>query len=463
MEHLFRKIALPPLLIAVLVLVAAALLACGPASQAVSQGQPVSHAAAQDSDTEPTPAPTPESTPTEPTPTEESEPRYPNLDSTLQEIVERFEAEELSEAGAAAQAPEHHGSTVLVEVGLSANVDAVDSWMGEQEISPRFKDPEYVPPHIYAYVKVSLLGALSQREGVGMVWAVEDPDAAFRESSSGASGQSGSLGTAEPELPIWLKDYPYPKLKGNLQELVYRYEQGEMTATEVASSFEDHHQGSSIRVQVELAPDPANTDVVATWLKSKGVSSLHIGKDEVYPNIISGLVPVSLLATLSQQPGVYRIKIAGVPGNRLAPGGFGPINPDPQSAPQGAPQSNPPPTPTPTPVTSQGVAAHGATAWDTAGYRGNGVKVGIIDSGFDGFNDLMGTELPPASKVEAQCYLSDLDLNPSTNIADCGDSVPHIDYHGTLVAQAVVDVAREVSLYISNASILNQSQGEMRR
>ena len=273
-----------------------ALLACGPASQAVSQGQPVSQAAAQDSDTEPTPAPTPESTPTEstpaptlestpteptpaptlestpteptpaptlestptePTPTEESEPRYPNLDSTLQEIVERFEAEELSEAGAAAQAPEHHGSTVLVEVGLSANVDAVDSWMGEQEISPRFKDPEYVPPHIYAYVKVSLLGALSQREGVGMVWAVEDPDAAFRESSSGASSQSGSLGTAEPELPIWLKDYPYPKLKGNLQELVYRYEQGEMTATEVASSFEDHHQGSSIRVQVELAPDPA--------------------------------------------------------------------------------------------------------------------------------------------------------------------------------------------------------------
>ena len=175
----------------------------------------------------------------------------------------------------------------------------------------------------------------------------------------------------------------------------------------------------------------------------------------MYPNIISGLVPVSLLATLSQQPGVYRIKIAGVPGNRLAPGGFGPINPDPQSAPQGAPQSNPPPTPTPTPVTSQGVAAHGATAWDTAGYRGNGVKVGIIDSGFDGFNDLMGTELPPASKVEAQCYLSDLDLNPSTNIADCGDSVPHIDYHGTLVAQAVVDVAREVSLYISNASLLN--------
>ncbi len=48
-------------------------------------------------------------------------------------------------------------------------------------------------------------------------------------------------------------------------------------------------------------------------------------------------------------------------------------------------QAPPPtPTPTPTPVVSQGVAAHGAAAWDTAGYRGSDVKVGIIDSGFDG-------------------------------------------------------------------------------
>ena len=133
---------------------------------------------------------------------------------------------------------------------------------------------------------------------------------AASQGAGGASGGSAPGSTAEPKLPLWLKDYPYPKLKGDLQELVYRYEQGELTATEVASSFEYHHQGSSIHVQVELAPDPANTDVVVAWLKSSGVSPLHTGKHEAYPNIISGLVPVPLLATLSQQPGVYRIKIA---------------------------------------------------------------------------------------------------------------------------------------------------------
>ena len=103
-------------------------------------------------------------------------------------------------------------------------------------------------------------------------------------------------------------------------------------------------------------------------------------------------------------------------------------------------------------MTSQGVAAHGATAWDTAGYKGSDVKVGIIDSGFDGFSSLMGTELPSASKVEAQCYTSNLDLHPSNKLADCGGRITGMDYHGTAVAQAVVDVASEVSLYISNAS-----------
>ncbi len=54
------------------------------------------------------------------------------------------------------------------------------------------------------------------------------------------------------------------------------------------------------------------------------------------------------------------------------------------ATPVGSKLAQAPPTPTPTPVVSQGVAAHGAAAWDTAGYRGSDVKVGIIDSGFDG-------------------------------------------------------------------------------
>ena len=154
MKRFFKRINPLPLLIAVLLLAAAALLACGPASQAEPQTEPVSQAIAKDGEPEPTLEPTPEP------------PEYPNLDATLQEIVARFEAEELSESAAATQAHTYHGSSVLVTVDLSANIDAVDAWMESKDISSRQANPSHPTPNIYGFVKVSLLGALSQQDGV---------------------------------------------------------------------------------------------------------------------------------------------------------------------------------------------------------------------------------------------------------------------------------------------------------
>ena len=395
------------------------------------EGQPASRAPAQDGDAEPTPTPTPTPEP----------PKYPNLDTFLRDLVTKYEAEELSETEAAAKAPVYHGSSVLVEVDLPTNIDVVYTWMGNQGISARYKDPEHIPPHMYAYVPVSLLGALSQREGVTLVQPIQDRDGFFAASqgAGGASGESAPDSTSEPKLPFWLKGYPYPKLMGRLEELVYRYEQGELTAEEVASEFKVR-EGSSVHVDIQLPPDPVNTDVVAAWLKSKGVSFLLISKSEEYPNIISGFVPVSLMAELSQHPGVWRVKTPRGPGG----GSKGGLSRTRTS--QGSEQSGAPPTTTPR-------EQHEADHWNTAGDEGRGIKVGIIDNSFDGFKSLMGKELPPGYRVEAQCYTSEADVTPSTNIADCGDHLAGIDYHGTAVAQAVYDVAPQASLYISNASI----------
>ncbi len=529
MKHFFIKITRQPLIMAVLLLAAAVLLACGPVTQAEPEGQPTSQAAAQDSDADTTPNPTPTPTPTseplnhlnsdsfpqdlvikhepqaqptaqtvaqdgdvdptltptptttptpkhpnsdsfpqdlvikhepegqpasraptqdgdvEPTPTPEP-PKYPNLDTFLRDLVTKYEAEELSETEAAAKAPVYHGSSVLVEVDLPTNIDVVYTWMGSQGISARYKDPEHIPPHMYAYVPVSLLGALSQREGVTLVQPVQDRDGFFAASQGarGARGAGAPGSTAEPKLPLWLKGYPYPNLISRLEELVYRYEQGELTAEEVASEFGDQGKGSSVHVQIMLSPDPANTDAVVAWLKSKGLSPLHITKSEEYPNFISGFVPVSLLAELSQHTGVWRVEVPGGPG-----GGSKGTRPRTRTS-RGAEQSSAPTTNTPQ-------EKHEADHWNIAGYEGSGVKIGIIDQRFDGFSDLMGKELPPGYRVEAQCYDSDQDNTPSTNIADCGDDIAKIDYHGTAVAQAVYDIAPMVSLYISNASILVSS------
>ncbi len=372
----------------------------------------------------------------------------------------RFEAEDLSESAAAAQAHTYHGSSVLVTVDLSANIDAVDAWMEGRDISSRHTNATHIPPNIDAFVKVSLLGALSQQEGIIQVkesvppWA-DSPSDQDPSGASGARGDSGGTGAegpsgdaAGPRLPIWLKGHPYHNLDSELTGLVDLYERGELTEAEAAART-DGHRGSSVAVVVDLVSgDPANTDAVAAWLASRGASVENILKEE---GAIGAYVPVSMLGALSRQPGIIRIS-APRPPNLPSEKDSG-SRPAPQSDVQ-AQASMPTPTPLPR-VVSQGDAAHRAPAWRTAayGYDGAGVKVGIIDASFDGFSKLMGGDLPLAARVEAQCYTSRMDTLASTVIADCGDNVTGVSHHGTAVAQAVMDMAPEVSLYISNSAL----------
>ncbi len=90
---------------------------------------------------------------------------------------------------------------------------------------------------------------------------------------------------------------------------------------------------------------------------------------------------------------------------------------------------------------SSPVVSHGATTWQQAGITGQGIKVGVIDVGFDGFGVLMGTELPAA--VHRRCYT---DIGEFTqNIVDCEVDTAH----GTAVAETVIDIAPDVELYIA--------------
>ena len=93
-------------------------------------------------------------------------------------------------------------------------------------------------------------------------------------------------------------------------------------------------------------------------------------------------------------------------------------------------------------VVSEGVATHGASAWHDTGIRGQGVKIGIIDSAFDGFSSLMGTELP--STVLAKC-LPAIGVSTS-NLAACDSH----SKHGTAVTETVLDIAPEATYYIAN-------------
>ena len=196
----------------------------------------------------------------------------------------------------------------------------------------------------------------------------------------------------------------YPNLGSRLDQLVIRVEKGEATSQD-AAGYTPVHSGESVAVTIYLS---GNVDDVVSFLEENGGDPRNVGQD-----YIEAYVPVSLLGPTSEQPGVLRMReiIPPQPGY----GNF----------------------------TSQGVQAHAAAAWHQAGITGKGVKVGIIDSGFTGFDSLRGTELP--ATVAARCYT---DVGVFTqNLADCETDSDH----GTIVAESVIDIAPEVSLYIANA------------
>lgn len=90
--------------------------------------------------------------------------------------------------------------------------------------------------------------------------------------------------------------------------------------------------------------------------------------------------------------------------------------------------------------TTEGLAAINGPAWHAAGHRGAGVKIGIIDGGFQGYTSLLGTDLPSSVTVK--------------NFVD-GETDAQVDgttKHGTACAEIIHDVAPDATLYLAKIS-----------
>ena len=91
-----------------------------------------------------------------------------------------------------------------------------------------------------------------------------------------------------------------------------------------------------------------------------------------------------------------------------------------------------------------GLAAivQGAAGWASEGFTGAGVKVGIIDNGFEGLADRIGPLLP--ASITVRCYTGVGAFSESP--ADCSNGEPH----GTAVVEALVRVSPGVSLFLAD-------------
>ena len=230
---------------------------------------------------------------------------------------------------------------------------------------------------------------------------------------------STSVPTATPDEDSGVQDLPpmqgkvnppqYPNMDSNLNRTTREAETGGFTtqAMTAAAGGAPIHREESVAVTIYLTEGYAQS--VWDFLESNGGDPRNIGVD-----YIEAYIPVYLLAEASQQEGVISIRT------------IMPAQPN-QSA-----------------VVSEGAVAHGAPAWHDAGVKGQDVKIGVIDVGYEGFQGLMGTELP--ASVEARCYT---DVGEFTSdLADCDNA--DSSKHGAAVTEALFDIAPEATYYISN-------------
>ena len=230
-------------------------------------------------------------------------------------------------------------------------------------------------------------------------------------STSTPTSGPGPVFDIQPPSPVGkVQPSGYPNLDSELSRLVKRMSAGELTAQAAAKSA-PVSEGRSVAVTLHVVEGYA--DAVAAYLEANGASPRNTGDD-----YIEAYVPVMLLAAASGQEGVLGIQTI--------------VSPKPAQE----------------TVVSEGVAVHGVTSWHAAGYKGSGVKIGIIDAGFMGFAGLQGSELP--STVSARCYTAVGTF--TANLADCAptDISLRSRQHGTAVAEALFDIAPDATYYIAN-------------
>ncbi|MYE54790.1 MAG: S8 family serine peptidase, partial [Chloroflexi bacterium] len=277
----------------------------------------------------------------------------------------------------------------------------------------------------------------------------------------------------------------YPKLAGSLSKVAELYESGASAQSAArAASVDDELREGRLHVYIDTNRDPRE---LVIWLNDNGAEFGSVNGtylvDEGWPvrnettieaeygiillseylrgeaepeepyegglAYVGASVPVSLLVRLSERPGVLKVEVP----LRLS----APQQTDAPPAPQ-EPQDPVTPTRTSTPTpraTSQALSTHGVTSWHQAGFKGRGVKIGIIDVGFEGFSsNNNGSDLP--ARVSARCYRGS--SNPTSRLRDCEtrNDPQTPNNHGTLVAEVIYDIAPEAAYYV--AQVNNERQ-----
>jgi subtilisin family serine protease len=195
-----------------------------------------------------------------------------------------------------------------------------------------------------------------------------------------------------PLIPPQLKSHP--KLDSTLNELRLTYSSGGVTEARrfALTRSMDWHE-DQVRVVAEATS--GKTDDAIRAIRDLG-GTIEVSHEQ----LIQALIPLPALESLTLLDAVTFIRLPGY----------------------GIPAG----------VVSEGVNVVGANTWHSAGWTGQGVKIAIVDLGFQGYQALLGSELP------ASVVTYNLRADGQFEATD----------HGTAIAEIIHDMAPGAQLFL---------------
>ncbi len=213
------------------------------------------------------------------------------------------------------------------------------------------------------------------------------------------------------EWEVWpqARDLDHPKIANALEDLLANYQaQQPLFVTDTlhrvtSQLYALHRQGDRLRVIIEAESERAFSTIATAVERAGGTVELR------YTTQIQALVPIKNIQQIAHLSEVQFIRL--------------PVEPV-------LSQET---------TVSEGQKLIGAPTWHKAGVDGRGVKVGVIDPDFDGYERLLGRELPPSERVTAKSFRRDGQM---TDPEFPGE-------HGVAVSEVIHDIAPGMHLHLA--------------
>lgn len=246
---------------------------------------------------------------------------------------------------------------------------------------------------------------------------VAEPIATSSEIDLTMPSSMAEIAAEYPELEPILND---PELGAVYKEFLISYQKGGMDAA-VALARERGlltPDGESLRVTLVL--DTEDSTSLVGQLEAVGVDVVSAFQDRVNISVAIALIEQALAAddvkgVFQQLTELDHVIAVRLPGQRSSDE----VDLRPALDRQGQA------------IESEGVGVINADAWHDAGFTGAGIRIGVLDLGFSGYEDLLGSELPASVEMATFGWYDEEEV------------------HGTACAEIVHEVAPGAELFLA--------------